>query len=92
HFVKDECIPGMKELGVPIIGAWRMVIGDGPKILGECASKDMVGIAKCIDTALFRKLVRRLKKNFATDFSSRILAPTGRIEIPTLMENMLKNF
>ncbi len=82
----------MKELGVPVVGAWRMVIGEGPKILAECASRDMAGIARCIDSSLFRKLVRRLKKHFATDYGSRILAPTGRIEIPSLIENMMKGF
>jgi hypothetical protein len=92
HFVKDECMPGMKELGVPITGAWRLVIGDGPRILAECSSLSMVDIAKCIDTSLFRQLVRRLKKHFATDYSSRILAPTGRIEIPSLMRDMMKGF
>lgn len=92
HFVKDECMPGMKELGVPITGAWRLVIGDGPRILAECSSRTMVDIAKCIDTSLFRQLVRRLKKHFATDYSSRILAPTGRIEIPSLMRDMMKGF
>ncbi len=92
RFVKDECMPGMKELGVPITGAWRLVIGDGPRILAECSSLSMVDIAKCIDTSLFRQLVRRLKKHFATDYSSRILAPTGRIEIPSLMRDMMKGF
>jgi hypothetical protein len=92
HFVKDQCMPGMKELGVPITGAWRLVIGDGPRILAECSSLSMVDIAKCIDTSLFRQLVRRLKKHFATDYSSRILAPTGRIEIPSLMRDMMKGF
>lgn len=92
RFVKDECMPGMKELGVPVTGAWRMVIGEGPRILAECTSRDMAGIGKCIDSSVFRQLVRRLKKHFATDYSSRILAPTGRIEIPSLLQNMMKGF
>lgn len=91
-FVKDECIPGMKELSVPVTGAWRMVIGDGPRILAECTGRTMVDIAGCIDSDLFRKLVRKLKKNFATDYNSRILAPTGRIEIPSLIRDMMKGF
>ena len=82
----------MKELSVPITGAWRMVIGDGPKILAECTGRTMVDIAKCIDSDIFRKLVRKLKKNFATDYNSRILAPTGRIEIPSLIRDMMKGF
>lgn len=92
RFVKEECIPGMKELRVPITGAWRLVIGDGPTILAECAARNIVDIAKCIDTAEFRKLVRRLKKYYATDYGSRILSPTGRIEIPSMMSRMMKGF
>ena len=41
RFVKDECIPGMKELKVPITGAWRLVIGDGPRILAECTRPEI---------------------------------------------------
>jgi hypothetical protein len=92
HFVKEECIPGMKELQVPITGAWRLVIGQGPTILAECTARNIVDIAKAIDTSEFRRLVRTLKKNFGTDYSSRILAPTGRIEIPYFTGEMMKGF
>ena len=92
RFVKDECIPGMKELKVPITGAWRLVIGDGPRILAECTARNIVDIAKCIDSSEFRRLVRALKKHYATDYSSRILAPTGRIEVPYIMSEMMKGF
>jgi hypothetical protein len=92
HFVKEECIPGMKELQVPVTGAWRLVVGQGPTILAECTARNIVDIAKAIDTSEFRRLVRRLKKNFGTDYSSRILAPTGRIEIPYFMGEMMKGF
>jgi hypothetical protein len=92
RFVKDECIPGMKELKVPITGAWRLVIGDGPRILAECTARNIVDIAKCIDSSEFRRLVRALKRHYATDYSSRILAPTGRIEVPYIMSEMMKGF
>ena len=92
RFVKEECIPGMKELGVPITGAWRMVIGSGPQILGECSARNLENIAKAIDSDLFRRLVRKLKKDLATDYNSRILAPTGRIEVPSLIGEMMKGF
>ena len=45
-----------------------------------------------IDTSEFRRLVRTLKKDLITDYSSRILAPTGRIEVPYLMREMMKGF
>ncbi|MEW6530623.1 MAG: hypothetical protein AB1473_07290 [Thermodesulfobacteriota bacterium] len=92
RFVKDECIPGMKELRVPITGAWRLVIGEGPKLLAECTARNLDDIAKAVDTSLFRRLVRKLNRAFATDYSSRILAPTGRIEVPALVGEMMKGF
>jgi hypothetical protein len=92
RFVKEECIPGMEELKVPITGGWRMIIGSGPRILAECTGRNMVDIAQAIDSSLFRKLVRTLKNNYATDFSSKILAPTGRVEVPYLMSAMMKKF
>ena len=92
RFVKEECIPGMKDLGVPITGAWRLVIGEGPRILAESTGRNIVDIAKAIDTSEFRQMVRSLKKTYATDYSSRILAPTGRIEVPFIMSEMMKGF
>lgn len=92
RFVKEECVPGMKALNVPITAGWRLVIGDGPRLLAECTGRTIVDIAKAIDTDLFRRLVRTLKKTYATDYSSRILAPTGQIEIPSLMSGMMKGF
>ena len=92
QFVKEECIPGMKALGVPITAGWRLAIGSGPRMLAECTGRNIEQIAQAINTSEFRRLVRPLKKNYATDYSSRILAPTGRIEIPFIMKEMMKGF
>jgi hypothetical protein len=92
RFVKDECIPEMKKLGVPITAGWRLVVGTGPKILAESTSRGIAELAKAIDTRQFRSLVGRLKNEIATDYASRILAPTGRIEVPYLMSEMMKKF
>lgn len=92
HFVKEECMPGMKALGVPITGGWRLAIGSGPRILAEATGRNIENIAKAINTPEFRQMVRTLKKKYATDYSSKILAPTGRIEIPFLMKEMMKGF
>jgi len=92
QFVKEECIPGMKALGVPITAGWRLAIGSGPRMLAECTGRNIEQIAQAINTSEFRRLVRPLKKNYVTDYSSRILAPTGRIEIPFIMKEMMKGF
>jgi hypothetical protein len=92
RFVKEECIPGMKALGVPITAGWRLAIGSGPRMLAECTGRNIEKIAQAINTSEFRRLVRPLKKHYAMDYSSRILAPTGRIEIPFIMKEMMKGF
>jgi len=92
RFVKEECIPGMEELGVPITEGWRLVIGAGPRTLAECSARKIENIASAIDTPEFRQIVRTLKKEYATDYSSRILAPTGRIEVPDMVGRMMKGF
>jgi len=92
QFVKQEWVPGMEELKVPLTGGWRLIIGSGPRILAECTGKSIAAIAAAIDTALFRKLMRTLKNDYVTDYSSQILAPTGRIEVPYLLTEMMKRF
>ena len=91
-FVKEEAVPGMEELKVPITGGWRLIIGSGPRILGECTAKSIVDIAVAVDTSLYRKIVRTLKNKYVTDYSTRVLAPTGRVEVPYLISEMMKNF
>lgn len=92
RFVKDECLSILKELGIPMTGGWRLVVGSGAKILAECTARGVVEIAEAVDSPKFRTLVRKLKNGIATDYSSRILAPTGRIEVPYLMSEMMKKF
>lgn len=92
EYVKKECLPGMKSLGVPVTGGWRLAVGSGPRMLAECTGRSIEHIAKAINTSEFRRLTRTLKKNYVTDYSSRILAPTGRIEVPFIMKEMMKGF
>ena len=92
RFVKEECLPCMKSLKLPITGGWRLAIGSGPRTLAESTGRTMETIAAAINTPEFRQLVRKLKKSYATDYSSRILTPTGRIEVPLLMQEMMKGF
>lgn len=92
QFVRDEAIPAMKKLGVPVTHGWRLSVGTGPRILAECTARTFAGIAEAVDSAEYRKLARTLKKRYTTNFSSRILAPTGRVEVPYLVMGMMKGF
>ena len=82
----------MRQLWVPVTHGWRLSVGTGPRILAECTARTFVNIAEPIDSQEYRKLARTLKKRYTTNFSSRILSPTGRIEVPYLIQGMMKGF
>ncbi len=91
-FVRNEAIPKMKKLGVPVTHGWRLSIGTGPRILAECTARSFADIAGAVDSHEYRKLSRTMKKYYTTNFNSRILSPTGRIEVPYLIKGMMKGF
>lgn len=91
-FVKNEHLPAMKELGIPVVNGWRVVVGAGPSIISEAAAPTLVAIAQAIDSDGYRRVVRKLKTTYVTDYSSRVLAPTGRIDLPYFMQEMMKGF
>ncbi len=71
---------------------WRLSVDTGPKIPAECTACTFVSVAEAVDTTEYRKLSRTLKKRYTTNFNSRILAPTGRVEVPYLIMGMMKGF
>jgi hypothetical protein len=92
RFIQDDYIPTFEKLGVKVTGGWRVIVGSGPYIVAESSAASIVDIAKAIDTDEFRRIVRKLKTTYVTDYHSRILAPTGRIDIPYFMQEMMKGF
>jgi len=85
-------LPTMEKLGVKVVAGWRVVVGSGPYIVSEASAPSMVDIAKGLDTDEYRRVVKKLKTTYVTDYHSRILAPTGRIDIPFFMKEMMKGF
>lgn len=91
-FVKSDYLPALEQIGVPVTGGWRVVIGSGPYIVSESSAPNIVDIAKAIEADEFRRVMRTLKSTYVTDYHSRILAPTGRIDIPYFMKELMKGF
>lgn len=91
-FVKNEHIPTMEQLGLPVEAAWRVVVGSGPYIVSEASAASIADIAKAIDTDAFRRVTFKLRDSYVTDYQSRMLAPTGRIDLPHFMQAMLESF
>jgi len=91
-FIQGDYLPTMETLGVKVVAGWRVIVGSGPYIVSESSAPSIVDIAKAIDTDEYRRVVRKLKTTYVTDYHSRILAPTGRIDIPYFMKEMMKGF
>jgi len=89
-FLQNDYIPVLTKLGIRIKAEWQVVLGTGLRILLEGVTTSLVDVGRAIMTDEFRSLRRQLLSNFAGNYSSRILAPTGRVEIAYLLGEMTK--
>jgi hypothetical protein len=87
-FLEDEFIPRMEEVGIRITNIWKVIIGSGPFILVEGTGPRIEDIAKAIATDNYRNLTRTLKSKYVSDYQSKILCPTKRVEIPYLIKGI----
>ncbi len=91
-FIIKDHLPTMEKQGIKMTGGWQVVIGAGPSIVAEGTAGSLTEIAKAIDSDEYRRITNILTSTYVTDYSSRILAPTGRIELPFLLNRMMKGF
>jgi hypothetical protein len=91
-YVKSDFLPAMERAGAPVVAGWRVIVGSGPHIVAESSAPTIVDIAKAIDTDDFRRVVRKLKTTYVTDYHSRILHPTGRVDLPQFLKEMMGSF
>jgi hypothetical protein len=87
-FLGAEFIPTMGKLGITVTNIWKAIIGSGPFVLVEGTSPRIEDIAGSIATDEYRMLTRTLKSKYVTDYQSRILAPTRRVEIPYFVKGL----
>jgi hypothetical protein len=92
EFVTTDFIPTIESIGLQVTAGWRVVVGSGPYILAESSAPSIVDIARAIDNDEFRRVMLKLKTTYVTDYHSRILAPTGRIDLPIFMKEMMAHF
>ena len=91
-FVTGDLVPTLEKLGLQVTAGWRVVVGSGPHILAECSAATLVDIARAIDSDEYRRVMLKLKGTYVKDYHSRILAPTGRIDLPNFMKEMMAHF
>ncbi len=91
-FVQRDLIPTLAGIGLGLTAGWRVVVGSGPYILAEASAANLADLARAIDSDEFRRVTTTLRESYVTDYHSRILAPTGRIDLPNFVKEMLAGF
>jgi hypothetical protein len=89
-FLAGEYIPKLADLGLKVRAEWQVVLGSGPRILLETMAQNITDIALAFDADEFKKLRKHLIVNYVDSYSSRILAPTGRVEVAFILGEMMK--
>ncbi|HBA56068.1 MAG TPA: hypothetical protein DCZ04_16880 [Syntrophorhabdus aromaticivorans] len=90
-FLADEYVPLLERLGIRIKIEWEIILGSGLRLLLEGVAKSITNIAQVVETDEFRVLRRTLLSKFASQYSSRILAPTGRVEMAFMLGEITKS-
>jgi hypothetical protein len=87
-FLEEEFIPMMEKLDITVTNIWKVIIGNGPFVLVEGTSPKIEEIAKSIAADEFRILTRKLKSKYVSDYQTKILAPTRRVEVPYFIKGL----
>ena len=91
-FITREFVPGLEKSGLKVSAAWRVVVGSGPYILGECSAANLADLARAIESDEYRTVMQKLLGEYVVDYHSRILAPTGRVDLPIFLKEMMAQF
>lgn len=83
HFVINEHLPAMRKIDyVEVTGGWNVVLGGFCEIVAEFTFKDPEDIGRLMKNEEFRRVTRKLKKEFVTNYANRILRSTERFDEP----------
>jgi hypothetical protein len=90
-FLVNRYFPILLDQGIRIKAEWQGVVGSGPhRILLEGVSQNIQDIARLLASDEFRTAKHTLLSGYVKQYSSRILAPTGRVETALILGEMTK--
>lgn len=90
-FLKNDYIPVLMKSGIRVKAEWQVILGTGLRILLEGITTNINDVAHMILSDEFRSCRRHLLSQYADKYSTRILAPTGRVELAYLLGEMTKS-
>ncbi|OQX01410.1 MAG: hypothetical protein BWK80_59985 [Desulfobacteraceae bacterium IS3] len=82
-FIVGEHLPTMAKIDyVEVTGGWKSVIGGAREIIAELTFKTPVDIGRLLDNEDFRRITQKLRRNYVSNYTSRIMRTTERFEEP----------
>ena len=82
-FIINEYLPSLNKLDyLEITGGWNVLMGGISEIIAEMTFKHPVDIGQLLDSEQFRELTYTLRRDFATNYKSRILRTTEHFDEP----------
>lgn len=82
-FVTDEYVPMLENIEyLEVTGGWNVLIGGVSEIIGELTFKDPADIGFLLENASYRELTHTLRRDYVTNYSSRIMRTTERFDEP----------
>jgi hypothetical protein len=90
-FLEKEYVPALLDQGIKVKAEWQGLIGSGPnRILLEGTARNIGDIASALTSDGFTGVKNTLVTRYARHYSTRILAPTGRVEAAFILKEMTK--
>jgi hypothetical protein len=81
EFITNEYLPMLQEIEyLEVTGGWNVLIGGVSEIIGELTFKDPMDIGALLENASYRELTHTLRKDYVTNYGSRILKTTERFD------------
>ncbi|HIH36562.1 MAG TPA: hypothetical protein HA232_01475 [Methanocellales archaeon] len=90
-FLQNDYIPVLMKSGIRVKTEWQVILGTGLRILLEGITTNIHDVAQMLLSDEFRSCKRQLLSHYAVNYSTRILAPTGRVEIAYMLGEMTKS-
>lgn len=83
EFVMNEYVPMLEGIEyLEVTGGWNVLIGGISEIIGELTFKDPADIGFLLENASYRELTHNLRRDYVTNYSSRIMKTTERFDEP----------
>lgn len=80
-FVINQYVPMLRAIEyLEVTGGWNVLIGGVSEIVGELTFKDPSDIGSLLENASYRELTHTLRRDYVTNYQSRILKTTERFD------------